>query len=127
MYDSFATLWTIACHAPLSVRFPKQEHWSRLPFSSPQDLLDPGIELMSPALVGRFFTVETSGKPQERKVVKEGYGKGVNNPSLKKAPLTKEMKEQGYTSQQVITEANVTILNQEQRKRKGAKLPECIL
>ena len=79
------------------------------------------------ALQADSLASQSPGKPRERKVVKEGYGKGVNNPSLKKAPLTKEMKEQGYTSQQVITEANVTILNQEQRKRKGAKLPECIL
>ena len=56
-----AILWTLAGHAPLSVRFPRQEYWSRLPFPSPVDLPDPGIEtvsLKSPALAlaGRFFT-----------------------------------------------------------------------
>ena len=42
------TLWTIACQAPLSMGFPRQEYWSGLPFPSPGDLLDPGIQPMSP-------------------------------------------------------------------------------
>ena len=48
--------------APLSVGFPGQEYWSRLPFPPPGDLLDPGIEPKSPALAGGFFTTEPSGK-----------------------------------------------------------------
>jgi len=44
--------------------FPRQGYWSGLPFPSPGDLPDPGIEHTSPALAaGRFFTTETSGKP----------------------------------------------------------------
>ena len=39
-----ATLWTIACQAPLSMGFPRQEYWSRLPFPSSVYLPDPGIE-----------------------------------------------------------------------------------
>ena len=46
--------------------FPRQEYWSELPFPSPGDLSNPGIEPISPALVGRFFTTEPSGKPQIR-------------------------------------------------------------
>ena len=42
--------------------FPRQEHWSGLPFPSPGDLPDPGIKLGSPALAGRFFTTEPQGK-----------------------------------------------------------------
>ena len=42
--------------------FPKQEHWSRLSFSSPGDLPNPGIEPVSPSLAGRFFTTETPWK-----------------------------------------------------------------
>ena len=42
--------WTVACQAPLSMGFSRQEYWSRLPFPSPGDLLDPGIEPWSPAL-----------------------------------------------------------------------------
>ena len=46
----FATPWIIACQSPLSVEFPRQEYWSGLPFPSPGDLPDPGIEPSSPAL-----------------------------------------------------------------------------
>ena len=42
--------WTVACQAPLSMGFPRQEYWSGLPFPSPGDLPDPGIKPMSPAL-----------------------------------------------------------------------------
>ena len=54
----FATLWIVACQAPLSMEFPRQEYWSGLPFPTPGDLPDPGIKpasLMSPALAGEFF------------------------------------------------------------------------
>ena len=40
----FATLWTVAHQAPLSMGFSRQEYWSRLPFASPGDLPDPGIK-----------------------------------------------------------------------------------
>ena len=46
----FATPCTVACQAPLTMGFPRQEYWSGLPFPSPGDLPDPGIELASPAL-----------------------------------------------------------------------------
>ena len=49
--------------APLSMRFPRQEYRRELPFLSPRDLPDPGIELRSSALAGRFFTTEPPGKP----------------------------------------------------------------
>ena len=65
----FTTLWTVAHQAPLSVGFPRQEHWSRLPCSLPEDLPDAGMEpvsLRSPALAGGFFTSSTAGKPQLR-------------------------------------------------------------
>ena len=48
---------------PLSMGFSWQEYWSGLPFSPPRDLPDPGIELMSPAFAGEFFTPEPPGKP----------------------------------------------------------------
>ena len=53
---TLATPWTIACQAPLSMGFSRQEYWSGLPFPSPGDLPNPGIEPMVPALAGRFFT-----------------------------------------------------------------------
>ena len=46
----FATPWTIACQAPLSMGFPRQEYWSELPFPAPGDLLNPGVKLATPAL-----------------------------------------------------------------------------
>ena len=48
MFDS-VILWTVACQAPLSVGFPKQEYWGGLPFPSPGDLSDPGIKPVPPA------------------------------------------------------------------------------
>ena len=65
MSDSFVTPWTVARQAPLSLGFPRQEYWSGLPFLSPGDLPDPGIEPKCPALVavsGGLFTTELPGK-----------------------------------------------------------------
>ena len=64
----FATPWTATHQAPLSMRFPRQEYWSGLSFSSPGTLPNPGIKptsQVSPALAGRFFTTEPPGEPQE--------------------------------------------------------------
>ena len=46
----FAFPWTVAHQAPLSMEFFRQEYWNGLPFPSPGDLPDPGIEPGSPAL-----------------------------------------------------------------------------
>ena len=46
----FVTLWTVACQAPPSMGFSRQEHLSELPFPSPGDLPNPGIKPGSPAL-----------------------------------------------------------------------------
>ena len=51
----FATPWTVAHQAPLSLGFPRQEYWSRLPFPSSGNLPDPGIELASPSFFFFFF------------------------------------------------------------------------
>ena len=64
--DSFVTPWTVARQTPLSMGFPRQEYWSRLPFSSPGDLPDPETELKSPALAGGFFAAEPPGKHSPR-------------------------------------------------------------
>ena len=66
---TLVTPWTVACLAPLSMRFPRQEYWSELPFPSPGDLLDPGIKPTSPALASGFFTLESPGKPNISKHV----------------------------------------------------------
>ena len=62
MSDSFATPWTVARQAPLSVRFPGWEHRRGSPFPYQGDLSNPGIEPASPALGGGFFTTEAPGK-----------------------------------------------------------------
>ena len=55
--NSFATPWTVARQAPLSMEFPWQQYWSGLPFPSPGDPLEGGIKLASPALADGFFFV----------------------------------------------------------------------
>ena len=59
----FAIPWTGALQAPGSVEFPRQIYWSGLPFPTPRDLPNPGIEPVSPALAGRCFTTAPHGKP----------------------------------------------------------------
>ena len=62
----FATPWTIAHQAPLSMGFSRQEYWSGWPFPTPRDLPNRGIKLASPAspvLAGVFFITESPEKP----------------------------------------------------------------
>ena len=55
----------LACQAPLSMEFTRQEYWSGLPFPSPEDLPDPGVEPRSPALQADTLTSEPPGKQKE--------------------------------------------------------------
>ena len=55
--DSVAP-WTVAYQTHLSMGFSRQEYWSELPFSSPGDVLNPGIKPVSPALISGFLTTE---------------------------------------------------------------------
>ena len=59
----FATPWTVVYQAPPSVGFSRQEYWSGLPFPSPGDLLNPGIEPRSSTLLADSLTSEPPGKP----------------------------------------------------------------
>ena len=62
----FSTPWTIAHQAPLSIEFSRQEYWSGLPFSTPEDLPDPEIEpksLASPALAVDSLPLHHLGSP----------------------------------------------------------------
>ena len=63
MSHSFVTPWTVDYQDSLSMGFSRQEYWSGLSLPAPGDLPSPGMEPMSPALAGRFFTTETPGKP----------------------------------------------------------------
>ena len=58
----FATSWTVACQAPLSMGFSRQEYWSGLPFPSPGDLPNPGIKLRSPTLQADALTSAPPGE-----------------------------------------------------------------
>ena len=58
----FATPWTVAQQAPPSMGFSRQEYWSGLPFPSPGDLPDPGIEPRSPTLRADALTSKPPGK-----------------------------------------------------------------
>ena len=65
--DSFATPWTVVHQVPLSMGFSGQEYWSGVPFPTPGDHPNPGIEpmsLMSSALAGRFFTTNATWETQ---------------------------------------------------------------
>ena len=63
----FATPWTVAYQASLSIGFSRQQCWSGLPFPSPGDLPDPGIEPGSPALHADALPSEPPGKPRKSK------------------------------------------------------------
>ena len=60
----FTTPWTVADQASPSMGFSRQEYWSGLPFPSPGDLPDPGIEPGSPTLEADALTSEPPGKPE---------------------------------------------------------------
>ena len=63
---ALATMWTVACQAPLCMGFPSQEYWNGLPFPSPVDLPDPGIKLTSlvpPVLQADTLLLSHLGSP----------------------------------------------------------------
>ena len=62
----FATPWTVAYQAPQFMEFSRQEYWSGLPFPSPWDLPDPGIEPRSPALRADTLPSEPQWKVDKR-------------------------------------------------------------
>ena len=61
---ALANPWTVACQAPLSMEFSRQEYWRELPFPSPGELPDPGTELKSPALRADALLTKLQGKLQ---------------------------------------------------------------
>ena len=67
-YPTVCDLWTVAHKAFPSMGFSRQEYWSGLPFPSPGDLLDPGIEPRSPILQADALTSAPPGKPLNTKM-----------------------------------------------------------
>ena len=76
----FATPWTAAYQAPLSMGFSRQQYWSGLPFPSPGDLPNPGIEPGSPALQTDALLSEPTGKSSKYTPVGFSNGEGNGNP-----------------------------------------------
>ena len=77
----FSTLRAVPCQASVFMQFPSQEYWNRLPFLTPGDPSDPGIEpksLVAPALAGRFFTTELPGKSKPRLIINKIFGSPRN-------------------------------------------------
>ena len=60
---ALAIPWTVACRSHLSMGFSRPEYWSGLPFPSPGDLPDPGVEARSPKLQADSLPAELQGKP----------------------------------------------------------------
>ena len=73
----FVTPWTVAYQAPPSVEFSRQEYWSGLPFPSPGNLPNPGIEPRSPAFQADALTSEPPGKPIMRNTGLEEAQAGI--------------------------------------------------
>ena len=70
---TLAIPWTVAHQAPLSMGFSRQEHWSGLPFPSPGDLPNPGVEPGSPALQADSLPTEIWGEPIQSESVRGPY------------------------------------------------------
>ena len=92
----FATPWTVAYQAP-SMRFSRQEYWSGLPFSSPEDLPDPGIEPESPALQADTLPSEPIPAKMKKKKVEEIY-----NPELTRTKEVTNLEEPEVLSERKL-------------------------
>ena len=90
MSESFVTTWTVACQAPLSIEFSRQECWSGLPFPSPGDLPNAGVKAGSPALQADSLLSEPQGKPWEKG--------GRTKPFLGKAACYRRQSARGTSS-----------------------------
>ena len=68
LFNSFVIPWTVAHQAPLSMGFSRKEYWSGLPFPSPGDLPNPGIEPRSPTLQADSLPTEPPVKPKMKRL-----------------------------------------------------------
>ena len=82
---------TVAHQFPLFMGFLRQEYWSGLPFSSPRDLLDPGIKLAYPVLAGRFFTTKPLGKPLALRIPVQGISIFMKGKELRSVLICREL------------------------------------
>ena len=75
MSNSSADLWPVACQAPLSIGFTRQEYWSGWPFISPRDLPSPGTESASSALQADCLLLSYQGSPNKGSTMQQYQGK----------------------------------------------------
>ena len=96
----FVTPWTVARQVPLSMGFSRQEYWSGLPFPSPGDLPNPGMEPWSSALAARFFTIwairearltATVRPPDSISLPPESYGRCPCRPRSKRTSIHRDL------------------------------------
>jgi len=71
-FQLFVTPWTVVYQAPPSMEFSIQEYWSGLPFPSPENLPDPGIESGSPTLQVDALPSQQPGRRNQRPTLGEG-------------------------------------------------------
>ena len=77
-YPTLVIPWTVTCQAPLSIRFSRQEYRSGLPFPSPEDLPDSGIEPRSPALqVGKDFILKVGSRESPNPLKTRNHINGI--------------------------------------------------
>ena len=102
------TLWTVARQAPLSMGFLRQEYWRGLPFPPPGDLPDPGIEPVSTALAGEFFTTEPPGKPNHQDPIHHlAFTTASLGTWLSKRPRAARVRPSGRGFQKLLSESHM--------------------
>ena len=98
----FATLWTMACQAPLSMGFSRREYWSELPCPPPGDLPNPGIEHRSPPLQVDSLPSEPPGKLRDSwGTVKVCFHRVHYGPNKKK--LAETIQKQSFMSARTVS------------------------
>ena len=104
------TPWTVAHQAPLSMGFSGQEYWSGLPFPSPGDLPDPGIEPRTPALQADTLPSKPAGNPHL--TIRQITGKGQSTKRLTSAPQScqdcqKQRKSEKHTAKRSLRRLSI--------------------
>ena len=89
MSDYFTTPWTVACQAPLSMRFPRQEYWSGLPLLSLGESSPSGDQTHASSIADGFFTAEPSWKPPFVSHLRPNVGLAGGSVVKKSLPMQK--------------------------------------
>ena len=114
---------TVACQVPLSLGFSRQEYWSGLPFPSPGDLPNPGIELRSPALQADSLPTELRGKPSMWEKTKRQTNFSCSPPSFFSLKLSVSL---SHTHTQIHTHTQVRNWRHQESLDMGMKVGQKI-